>query len=442
MLKKTTLMKITGLLMTTMLCAGCATAGEKIGTEIAPEAAIIAAVETGMPQALSTLEHVVNINSGTMNFAGVHEVGDVFAAELQALGFSTEWVDGSGFDRAGHLVASIGDQGPKILMIGHLDTVFAQGDDFQKFERLAGDKVKGPGISDMKGGDVVIIAAMRALKSAGVLNNVSIKIVMTGDEESSGRPLAKSKKALVEAADWADIALGFEDGDGNIKTAVIARRGSVNWTLDVTGKAAHSSQIFTDEVGYGAVLEAARILDGFRSYVSSIPNLTFNPGRIMGGTRVEEDNTTNSGSVFGKRNVVAQTFKATGGIRAISPEQLAEAKTRMQAITQNNLAHTSAVLNFGEGYPPLAPTDGNKKLLEMYSAVSTSLGYVPVIAVDPRRAGAADISFTAGHVDMALDGLGLMGTGGHTKNETADMTSFKKNTQKAALLIYRLSLTE
>ncbi|HFB55495.1 MAG TPA: M20 family peptidase, partial [Hellea balneolensis] len=351
------------------------------------EQSIISAVETGMPQALSTLERVVNINSGTMNFAGVHEVGDVFGAELEALGFDLEWVDGSGFDRAGHLVASFGTQGPKILMIGHLDTVFAKGDDFQKFERLEGNKVTGPGITDMKGGDVMIIAALRALKSAGVLENVSIKVVMTGDEESSGRPLAKSKKALIDAADWADIALGFEDGDGNIKTAVIARRGSVNWTLDVTGKAAHSSQIFTDEVGYGAVLEAARILDGFRSYVSNVPNLTFNPGRVMGGTRVEEDNTTNSGSVFGKRNVVAQIFKATGGIRAISPQQLAEAKTKMQAITQDNLAHTSAVLNFGEGYPPLAPTDGNKKLLAMYSAVSTSLGYAPVIAVDPRRAG-------------------------------------------------------
>jgi len=70
--------------------------------------------------------------------------------------------------------------------------------------------------------------------------------------------------------------------------------------------------------------------------------------------------------------------------------------------------------------------------------VSESLGYGPVVAVNPRNAGAADISFTADHVDMALDGLGLMGSGGHTKDEVADMTSFNKNMHKAAILIYRL----
>ncbi|MCK0070010.1 M20/M25/M40 family metallo-hydrolase [Kordiimonas laminariae] len=403
------------------------------------EAAILKAVEAGMPQALSTLEKAVNINSGTMNFAGVRAVGDVFIKELDELGFKTEWAPGESFNRAGHLVASRGTKGPKILMIGHLDTVFAKGDAFQKFEPLGEGKVKGPGITDMKGGDVIIIAAMRALKAAGVLDDVSIRIVMTGDEEASGRPLTASKKALVDAAIWADIALGFEDGDGNVKTAVVARRGSVNWSLDVTGRAAHSSQIFTDEVGYGAVFEAARILNGFREKLSTVENLTFNPGRIVGGTRTTEDAATATGTAFGKNNVVAKTLRVTGGIRALSPEQLEAAKAEMHKIASENLAHTSAKLVFGDGYPPMAPTEGNYKLLSLYSKVSEDLGYGEVIAVNPRRAGAADISFAADHVEMALDGLGLMGMDGHTKDETADMESFKRNTEKAALLIYRLS---
>ncbi len=403
------------------------------------EKAIISAVEKGMPQALATLEQAVNINSGTMNFAGVKQVGRLFAAQLGELGFQTEWVEGRGFGRAGHLVASFGTKGPKILMIGHLDTVFAKDDDFQKFEPLTDNKVKGPGITDMKGGDVIIISAVQALKAAGVLDGVSIKIVMTGDEESSGKPLVKSKKALIDAAIWADIALGFEDGDGNIKTAVIARRGSVGWTLNVTGRPAHSSQIFTNDVGYGAVLEAARILDGFRKNLSPMDNLTFNPGRIVGGTRTTEDKSTDTGTAFGKTNVVAQTLSVFGGIRAVSPEQLASAKAKMQEIIENNLLHTSATLVFDDGYPPMAPTDGNKELLGLYSQISQSLGYGEVVAVNPRNAGAADISFTAGYVDFALDGLGLMGTGGHTKNETADMTTLKRNTTKAALLIYHLS---
>lgn len=403
------------------------------------ETAILAAVNKQLPHAVTTLEKAVNINSGTMNFAGVRQVGALFSQELEAIGFATEWADGKTFDRAGHLLASYGSKGPKILMIGHLDTVFARDDTFQSFERLSDHKIKGPGITDMKGGDVIIIETVRALKTAGILDDVRIRIVMTGDEEASGRPLSQSKKALIDAAKWADIALGFEDGDGSIKTAVTARRGSVNWTLDVTGKPAHSSQIFTEEVGYGAVFEAARILNSFREELSSIENLTFNPGRIAGGTRITEDAASATSTAFGKNNVVAKSLRVTGGIRALSPEQLSNAKSKMQQIVSESLLHTSATLTFGDGYPPMAPTAGNAHLLSLYNGISKKLGYGSVVAVNPRRAGAADISFAADHVDMALDGLGLMGTGGHTKDEIADMTSFKRNIEKAALLIYELS---
>jgi len=428
--------KITTLLMVSALFYTHVSAGEKT------ESKIVTAVEMSMPKALSTLEKSININSGTMNFAGVKQVGDLYAAELREIGFETQWVEGTNFGRAGHLVASYGTKGPKILMIGHLDTVFAQTDDFQTYEPLDGSKVKGPGITDMKGGDVIIISAVRALKSAGVLSDVQIKIVMTGDEESSGRPLSKSKAALIDAARWADFALGFEDGDGNIKTAVTSRRGSVGWTLVVTGQASHSSQIFTKDVGYGAIFEAARILNTYREELSTITNLTFNPGRIVGGTRIAHTDIANTSTAFGKSNVVAQTLKVTGGIRAISPKQLADAKAMMQKITKDNLHRTSAVLTFSKGYPPMSPSAGNTKLLAMYSDISVSLGYGTVQAVDPRKAGAADISFTAKYIDAGLDGLGLMGMGGHTKDETADMTSFKKNTEKAAILIYRLSLDD
>jgi glutamate carboxypeptidase len=406
------------------------------------EKSIVNAVAADMPKALSILENSVNINSGTMNFEGVKQVGALYAAELEEIGFKTQWIEGAEFRRSGHLIASFGTTGPKILMIGHLDTVFAKTDEFQTYEALEENKVKGPGITDMKGGDVIIISAVRALKAAGVLSDVQIKIVMTGDEESSGRPLSMSKAALIDAAIWADFSLGFEDGDGNIKTAVTSRRGSVGWTLTVTGRAAHSSQIFTEEVGYGAVFEAARILNTYREELSNIPNLTFNPGRIVGGTRISDTDIANTSTAFGKSNVVAQTLNVTGGIRAISPKQLADAKTLMQKITTNNLLNTSATLTFSDGYPPMSPSDGNAKLLALYSDISQSLGYGAVQAVDPRKAGAADISFTAEYIYAGLDGLGLMGMGGHTKDETADMTSFQKNTEKAAILIYRLSLDD
>lgn len=408
------------------------------------ETQVAATVSQHLSSAVADLERAVNINSGTMNFAGVREVGSLFQTRFDEIGFTTHWVDGTDFGRAGHLVAShLSSQvnSPNILLIGHLDTVFAKDDSFQLFQEIDHRYVTGPGITDMKGGNIIMLLALRSLKELNLLDQLNIKVVLTGDEERSGKPLSASKAALIEAAEWADIALGFEDGDSNIKTAVVARRGSVSWQLNVTGRSAHSSQIFQPDVGYGAVFEAARILNTFREQLAGLGDLTFNPGLFIGGTTVKHDAQTASGAAFGKDNVISKTATVTGGIRASSKQELNQAITTMQKIVADNLAHTTATLNFDEGYPPLADSLGNRHLLSMYSAVSESLGYGKVRAVNPRNAGAADISFTAGSVDMALDGLGLMGRGGHTKDEVADMNSLEKNAQKAAVLLYRLSRT-
>lgn len=397
-------------------------------------------IDSAESQAVELLYKVVNINSGTMNFPGVKAVADIFISELDKLSFTTRWIDGSEFGRAGHLFASRGDKGKKILLIGHLDTVFAKDSHFQSAEKLPGDKLKGPGVTDMKGGDVIIIYILKALQAAAVLDNISVHVIMTGDEEARGAPHGIANKILIDSAVWADIAIGFEDGDGDPATAVISRRSANSWRLDVTGKPAHSSQIFRDDIGYGAIFEAVRILDGFRTSLSMIPNLTFNPGIIVGGTDIAQQESESHWSAFGKNNVIAQTVRVAGGIRAVSPAQLAMAQEKMQAIVAANLAHTDATLSFAEGYPPMAPTAGNKKLLSIYNQISVQLGYGQVKAVDPRRAGAADISFAANHVDMAIDGLGLMGDGGHTDDETADMLTFTQQMKRAALLLYRLSL--
>lgn len=405
------------------------------------EKAIVKQVNNALPEAIKTLKDSVKINSGTMNFAGVKQVGKLFQSQFEQLGLTTQWVDGEGFGRAGHLTASYGNgkKGIKILMIGHLDTVFSKTDQFQDITAIDERYIAGPGITDMKGGDVIIIEAIRALKSLDLMGNINIKVVMTGDEEKSGRPLSLSKKAIIDAAKWADIALGFEDGDGDIKTAVTSRRGSSGWSLDVTGKPAHSSQIFREDIGFGAIYETARILNEFRVQLTKESLLTVNPGIIIGGTRINLDQATATADAFGKGNVISKTAKVTGDIRAISPAQLQKARKLMKQIVSKNLPHTSAEITFTEGYPPMAQSKGNMALLKQYSQVSQDLGYGIVEPVDPRRAGAADISFAANHVDMALDGLGLMGDGGHTKDEVADMDSFAKNIQKAAILIYRLS---
>ncbi|MBC3766343.1 M20/M25/M40 family metallo-hydrolase [Neptunicella marina] len=403
------------------------------------EKGLINQVDHNNPEAVTLLKDIVNINSGTMNFSGVKKVADRLIPEFEALGFNAHFEDGSAFNRAGHLIAEYkSGKGPQILMIGHLDTVFEADSPFQHFEMLDNNMAKGPGIADMKGGDVIILQALKALHQANELQGLNIRVVMTGDEELNGRPLAKSKQALVDAAKWADIALGFENGDGNPRTANVSRRGSVDWTLTISGHASHSSQIFKDKVGAGAIYEASRILNQFYQQLRSEPLLTFNPGRIMGGTTVHHNKMNNSGDTFGKNNVVAQSAIVTGDIRAASLEQLERVKDKMRKIVADNLPQTQSVIEIGEGYPPMGATDGNQQLLSIYSNVSQDLGQGQVEAVNPLNAGAADVSFTAQYVSMALDGLGMSGTAGHTVNETGNMVSLPNQTKRAALLLYRL----
>ena len=407
------------------------------------EKRITSYVDDRNAEALKLLEESVNINSGTMNFEGVKKVGALFKAKLDALGFVVRLTDGSLFGRAGHLVASHKGKavGKTILLIGHLDTVFELSSPFQQFKMINDSTAMGPGIADMKGGDVVMIQSLQALNDAGLLKDMNIIIVMTGDEEHSGRPLELSKKDLIDAAIEADIAIGFEDGDGNTATAVVSRRSSSGWELKVTGVPAHSSQIFTEQIGAGAIYEASRILLEFYKELSAEPNLTFNPGVFLGGTSVEHNAPMNSGNAYGKSNVVSKEAVITGDIRAMSPEQLMKAQKVMKEIVARHLPMTDATITFDEGYPPLAPTDGNYELLKLFDKTSRDLGFGGVEAVKPRNAGAADISFTAGLVDMALDGVGLGSTGGHTVNETANLKSMALQAKRTAILLYRLTNT-
>jgi glutamate carboxypeptidase len=418
-----------------------------------PERAIADYIDGHTAEAISLLERAVNINSGTQNFAGVREVGTLFAAEFEKLGFQTRWIDGAPFRRAGHLIAehrglpaegaAKGSQGTRLLLIGHLDTVFEPDSPFQKFQRLDDRRAKGPGIIDMKGGLVIIVQALRSLQAAGVLKNMNVVVVLTGDEESAGDPQDAARAALVAAAKGADAALGFEDGAGDPRTAVIGRRGTTGWTLTVTGTPAHSSQIFRPDIGYGAIFEAARILNAFRETLAGEAHLTFNPALALGGTQVQLDAVQARGTAFGKDNVIPEHATIAGDLRALSKEQFARARERMAAIVATgSLAGTKAAIVFDEGYPPLAPTDGNRALLAMYDQASRDVGAGPVAAVDPDRAGAADVSFVAGHVPMILDGIGQMGDGGHTVNETADLATLPSQAKRAALVLYRLTKIE
>ncbi|MEO5989139.1 MAG: M20/M25/M40 family metallo-hydrolase [Candidatus Eisenbacteria bacterium] len=400
----------------------------------------IAAVDHRLPAALALLQRLVEINSGTLNRAGVREVGRMLEPEFTRLGFRTRWAEGAAWQRAGHLLAErAGRRGsPKVLLIGHLDTVFERDSPFQHFAQVDDSTARGPGIIDMKGGDMILLLALQGMADAGVIDDVSFQVVLTGDEERSGSPDSLARADLVAAGKWADVAIGFEDGDGHPQHAVIARRGSTDWTLRTSGTPAHSSQIFREDIGSGAIYEATRILQAFHDSLGHEPYLTLNPGLLLGGTRITLTAGAAEGKAAGKSNVIAESTYVSGDLRTLTLEQRARALRTMQRIVKSSPPHSSAALQAEDGYPPLAPTDGNRRLLALYDSASRDLGLGAVTAVDPQKAGAADISHVGGLVEMALDGIGLRGDGGHTVNETANMASLPRQAKRATLLLMRL----
>ncbi len=421
-----------------LVCASLAAYGQGLDRS---EQGMVEWIDAHSEEANALLEETVNISSGTMNHPGVRQVGRVMQRELDDLGLQTEWIEmPEAMNRAGHLFGrKTQGSGKKFVLIGHLDTVFEADDTFQGFVR-DGDSATGPGVDDMKSGNVVIVYALKALQAVGALHDIPVIVAYTGDEEKTGKPLSISRKHLIEAGQWADIGLGFESAihrDGT-DWATVARRSSSGWLLTVEGKQAHSSGIFSEEDGAGAIFEAARILNAFYDEVRGEQHLTFNAGTIQGGTDVDYDAQQNRGTTFGKTNVIPRKAVVHGGIRTISQEQLDRAKAAMTAIVAQSLPHTSASIEFSEGYPPMFPTDGNRRLMAALSRINVALGRGPMQALDPSLRGAADVSFVAPYTD-ALAGLGALGAGGHTPHESLELSSLPLAIKRTAILIYRLS---
>lgn len=397
---------------------------------------IVNYVDTQQEEQLKFLERVVNINSGTLNFQGVRAVGDIFKKEFEQLGFKTYWVAlPTDINRAGHLFAEKkGTQGKKLLLIGHLDTVFPKDSPFQRIEYIGKDKAKGPGTYDMKGGDLTILYALKALQAAHALDNATITVALMGDEEDPGKPTAVSRKQLIAAAQQSDVALDFESAPPSI-----ARRGISLWVLKTQGKQGHSSQIFRPDFGAGAIFEAARTLDTFRTQLAGEQNLTFNPGLILGGTDADYDKVQQRGTAAGKKNVIAQTTIVTGDIRFMTPAQEKNAEQKMQAIVAQHLSQTDASITFQAAAPAMPPTQENLQLFNQLNAINKKLGDGSLTLLDPGLRGAGDISYIAEFTQANLAGLGPAGTGEHSVRETIDLPSLPLATKRAALLIYYLT---
>lgn len=401
------------------------------------EQKVLQHIRENLPGRFALLEQLVNINSGTLNVTGVRAVGDMLRTEFNKIGFTTEWIGmPDSMKRAGHLVASVkGTKGKKLLLIGHLDTVFEPDMPANPYRKVNDSTVTGQGVEDMKGGDVVILAALHALKANNLLNDATITTYFTGDEERGGSPVSVGRGDFIDRAKQHDIALAFEGAIGS--TVATARRGSSNWRLKVYGKQEHSSGIF--RTNYGAIYEAARIVNEFRAQLAGQPYLTFNPGIFAGGSDLQVDASASQVVVTGKSNIVSPECYVSGDLRFLRQGQLDSARAIMRRIaTSGNLPGTRAEIIFSDGMPSMEPTKGNESLAKMLSNISVALGYGTIVPGDPGGRGAGDISYVSKYLD-GLDGLGVEGWGGHAPGETMSTKTFERQVQRAALLIYRLT---
>jgi glutamate carboxypeptidase len=421
------------------------------------EQQILAYIDANMPRAIALLKESVNINSGTLHIEGVKKVGALFAKEFEAAGMQTHWVAmPDSIKRAGHLVAmtsaaadvnsgtSAGatataktPKGKKLFLIGHLDTVFEPDMPANPFSIVNDSTATGQGANDMKGGDVIVLIALQALHDQGLLKEAAITAYFTGDEENAGYPRAVSRGDFIETAKKSQIALAFEGANG-LNSVATARRGASGWQLNVTAKTGHSSGVFTPNAGYGAIYEAARIINEFRVQLSQEKYLTFNPGVFIGGSDMQYDGAKATGTAIGKTNIISPNTVVNGDLRFLTEPQKDAARKTMQNIVNQSLTGTKATIQFQDGIPSMAPTKGNEQVMEVISNVTKSMGLGPTTAGDPGSRGAGDISYIAAYLDC-IDGLGSSGKGAHAPGETINLKEFPFLIKRAALTIYRLT---
>jgi glutamate carboxypeptidase len=409
----------------------------------ATEKKVVSAAAAQDAQAIELMERLVNINSGTLNIEGVTQVAQIMRGQLESLGFKVRWIPMAEIGRAGVLVAEHpgSGHGTRVLLIGHMDTVFEKDSPFQRYVRKSDTTAEGPGVNDMKGGLAIMVAALKAMKSAGTLAKAGIIVVLSGDEEWPGRPLERARRDMRAAAGRSDVALEFEglaQEDGR-DMGTTARRGFTSWRLTTSAQSGHSSGIFSEHAGFGAIYEMARILDGFRREAREA-NATFNVGLMAGGAAAQAEEAGEKASATGKTNIIPAISIATGDLRTLSNEQTARVEAKMRSIVDQHLAGTSAEIKMEDEYPSMAPTAGNRALLAVLNGVNRDLKLPEMQELDPLKRGAGDISFVADQVD-GLVGFGAAGQGAHAPGETVDLTAFDRQIKRTALMLGRLSLT-
>jgi glutamate carboxypeptidase len=375
-----------------------------------------AAVAARYARYVGDLASLVGIDCGSYTPAGVNRIADVVSGTLTELGATVErvaHVPGAGERQLGDLlIGRLPGSGPRLLLIGHMDTVFEPGTAAERPFKIDGERALGPGVSDMKGGLLAGLHAIGALRT--VDRRPSVTFVANPDEEI-GSPFSTPHIQGLIAEHDAALVLECARANGDI---VSARKGIADYEVTLTGRAAHAG--VEPEKGRSAILEAAHQVLALQALNGRWPSVTVNAGVIEGGTRP---------------NVVAASCRMELDLRAASSSEFELAAAEVEAIvTRPTLEGVSATLRKAAFHPPMERTPGNARLAALAIALAGELGFE---LRDALTGGASDANTTTAAGLPTLDGLGPVGGDDHSADEWLDLSSVVPRTTLLAALIDR-----
>jgi len=381
-------------------------------------AALRAAVAASEAAYLAELERLVAIDSGSYAPGGVAAVGARVGAALAELGARLD-VRPDPDGRLGPSVVGTVDGAPggrRVLLIGHVDTVFADGTAADRPFRLAAGRVTGPGVCDDKGGTLAGIAALRALLALGPLPFERLVFLVTPDEEigsPSSTPLVRALAADADAA----LVLECARANGDI---VSARKGVIDLELVITGRAAHAA--VEPEKGHSAILEAAHQVVGLHRLAGRWPGVTVNVGVVEGGTRP---------------NVVAERARLEVDVRAPDRSGLERTEAAIHELAAAPaVPGTRITIRERSRHWPMEKSPAAARLVEHAVALAARLGFE---VRDTATGGASDANTTAGMGVPTLDGLGPVGGDHHAIDEWLDVASIVPRTALLAALLLAIA---
>src|SRR6266516_1521907 len=381
--------------------------------------AVRRAVEASYPSYLADLEATVNVDCGTYLPAGVNRVADLMRERFEGSGWTVErrphFADGSSDGLGDVLVATLRGgkpETPRILLVGHMDTVFPDGTARERPFRIDGDRAFGPGTSDMKAGLLAGYYAVRALREVGWGDFGSITYVCNPDEEI-GSPF--SGPIIVDLARSMSACFVLECGreNGNI---VSARKGVADISIAIDGRAAHAG--VEPQKGRSATLQAAHTTIDLHALNGRWPGVTVNVGIIRGGTRPD---------------VVAERCELEVDLRAETQASFDEALAEIERMARATVVpDVSVEVRKMSGFPPMEKSERSAGLIRRVKEIAHELGFD---VNDQATGGASDANPVAALGVPTLDGLGPVGGGAHSREEWLDLSSVVPRVSMLAGLI-------